>query len=513
MRQLTSLDAQFLAVEDGRTVGHVSALAILDPSTAPGGKLTLESVQATVSERIHLLPPFRWRLRRVPFGLAHPYWVDDARFDVDFHVRELALPAPGSRKQLADQVARISGRPLDRGRPLWELYLIQGLADGQVAMLTKMHHAAVDGMSGSELLSVLLDASPEGREVPEAVPAAPERLPRDLELLARGAASVSLQPLRALRAAPRTLANLDAHPTMRNLPGARLVSRVASRVTHPVGRDGGTLEHPRMQAPRTPFNGPITPHRRVSLVTLPLSDVKRIKDVNGTTVNDVVVALCTGALRRWLSDHDVLPDESLLAMIPVSVRTAEERGTFGNRVSMMVVPLPTEQPDAGDRLKACHEALRSAKDRHHAMPASLLQDANEFIPPALFARAARVMISASTYDAMSPAVNVVISNVPGSPTPMYFAGATLVAQYPVSTILDGIGLNITVLSYQDRLDFGLVADRVQVPDLDTISEALEAELAELLSRLPRPPGRSKATTSPSATVDRTAHQEPVRSTR
>jgi hypothetical protein len=147
------------------------------------------------------------------------------------------------------------------------------------------------------------------------------------------------------------------------------------------------------------------------------------------------------------------------------------------------------------------------------MPASLLQDANEFIPPALFARAARVMISASTYDAMSPAVNVVISNVPGSPTPMYFAGATLVAQYPVSTILDGIGLNITVLSYQDRLDFGLVADRVQVPDLDTISEALEAELAELLSRLPRPPGRSKATTSPSATVDRTAHQEPVRSTR
>lgn len=513
MRQLTSLDAQFLAVEDGRTVGHVSALAVLDPSTAPGGELTLEAVQATVSERIHLLPPFRWRLRRVPFGLAHPYWADDTRFDVDFHVRELALPAPGTRKQLADQVARIAGRPLDRGRPLWELYVIQGLADGQVAMLTKIHHAAVDGMSGSELLSVLLDASPEGRTVPEAVPSAPERLPRDLELLARGAASVSLQPLRAIRTAPRTLANLDAHPTMRGLPGARLVSRVASRVTSTVGRDGGTLERPRMQAPRTPFNGPITPHRRVSLMTLPLADVKRIKDANGTTVNDVVVALCTGAIRRWLSAHDALPDDPLLAMIPVSVRTPEERGTFGNRISMMIVPIPTEQPDPADRLQACHEALRSAKERHHAMPASLLQDANEFIPPALFARTARVLMAASTHDAMSPSVNVVISNVPGSPTPMYFAGATLVAQYPVSTILDGIGLNFTVLSYQDRLDFGLVADLVQVPDLDTMAEALETELAALLSRLPDESDQSKSTMSPPAKTSRTPRPKPVRSAR
>lgn len=484
MRQLTSLDAQFLAVEDGRTVGHVSALAILDPSTAPGGRLTLEDAQATLAERIHLIPPFRWRLRRVPFGLAHPFWVDDGRFDVEFHVRELALPTPGTQKQLADQVARIVGRPLDRGRPLWELYLIHGLQDGHVAMLTKMHHALIDGSSSGELFSILLDASPAGRELPAAAAAEPEATPRDLELLARGAASISLQPLRALRAAPRTVANLDAIPTMRGLPGVQLVSRAARRAAHPVGRDGGTLEQPRLHAPRTPFNGPISPHRRVSLITLPLSDVKRIKQANDTTVNDVVVALCTGALRRWLSAHGALPQDPLLAMIPVSVRGADERGTYGNRVSTMVVPLPTDAGDAGDRLQTCHAALRSAKERHRAIPADLLQDANEFIPPALFARAARTLMSVSAHDAMTPNVNVVISNVPGSPTPMYFAGATMLAHYPVSTILDGIGLNFTVMSYQDRLDFGLVADRQQVPDLDAMAAHLQDELAELLGQLP-----------------------------
>jgi diacylglycerol O-acyltransferase / wax synthase len=482
MRQLTSLDAQFLAIENGRNLGHVSGLSIYDPSSAPGGVLDSERMCAVLSERIHLLAPFRWRLAEVPLGLDHPYWIEDPDFDVEYHVRELALPKPGSDRQLAEQVARLHGRALDRAHPLWELYVIQGLKGGRVAVFTKIHHAAIDGMSGAEILGVLLDPAPEGRDIPPApADGAPSPAPGQLAMLQRGLLGLPRQQLRALNALPRTIAHLDAIPGVQDIPGAPTVARVTRRIRRlgRPARDGGMLEAPRTKAPRTIFNGMVSPHRRVAFGTLSLTTVKEIKNATGTTVNDVIVTICASALRAWLNERRELPDDPLVAMIPVSVRTAEERGTFGNRVSTMAVAIPTDVDDPSGRLLAAHEALRSAKERHRAVPASLMQDATLFIPAAIHARASRVTLRLSARNAVNPVFNVVISNVPGSPAPLYCAGARLLANYPVSAVTDGMGLNITVLSYEDRLDFAVVADREQVPDAWPFMKALEESLKEL----------------------------------
>jgi len=482
MRQLTSLDAQFLAVENGRNLGHVSALSIYDPSTAPGGVLTAERMCAVLSERLHLLPPFRWRLVEVPLGLDHPYWIEDPEFDLEYHVRELALPAPGDDRQLADQVARIHARPLDRAHPLWELYVIQGVKDGLVGIFTKIHHAAIDGISGAEILSVLLDPTPRGRELPpHPAVAPPAAAPGQLEMLGRGLIGMPRHQLRALRAVPRTLAHLDAIPGLQDVFGAPALARTTRRLAR-IGRpggDGGMLEVPRAKAPRTVLNGPVSSHRRVAFDTLSLTDVREIKHALGATVNDVVVALCASALRSWFKGRGELPDEPLVAMIPVSVRTAEQRGTYGNRVSTMAVPIPTNVSDPIGRVTAAHEAMRAAKEHHRAIPATLLQDATQFIPPAIAARASRVTLRLSARNSGSPIFNVVISNVPGSPLPLYSAGARLLANYPVSAVTDGMGLNFTVLSYEDRLDFAVVADREQVPDAWPLMTALSASLDEL----------------------------------
>src|SRR5215212_1459870 len=236
MRQLTGLDAQFLALESARQYGHVGGLAVLDPATAAGGRLELEDIQGMIIERLPLLPPFRWKLAEVPLGLDYPYWVDDEDFDIDFHVRELALPSPDDKK-LAEQVARIMARPLDRARPLWEAYLIHGLPDGQVALLTKIHHAVVDGVSGAEILSALLDLTPEGRDVPSGVRHAISSKPDDLEMLARGLLGVPRYPVRVLRSLPRTLPNLPEARIFKDIPGSALLSRAAGVVAQAVSKD------------------------------------------------------------------------------------------------------------------------------------------------------------------------------------------------------------------------------------------------------------------------------------
>jgi WS/DGAT/MGAT family acyltransferase len=244
-------------------------------------------------------------------------------------------------------------------------------------------------------------------------------------------------------------------------------------------RDGGMLEAPRSKAPRTVFNGPVSSHRRVAFGSLSLTAVKDIKNATGTTVNDVVVTIVAAALRRFLDERSELPDAPLVAMIPVSVRTEEQRGTYGNRVSTMAVAIPTDLDGPLERLEAAHEAMRSAKEHHRAVPATLMQDATLFVPPAIHARASRVTLRLSARNAATPIFNVVISNVPGSPTPLYSAGAKLLANYPVSAVTDGMGLNITVLSYEDRLDFAIVADRDQVPDAWPLMDALGTALDEL----------------------------------
>jgi WS/DGAT/MGAT family acyltransferase len=479
MRQLTSLDTQFLALESPRQTGHVAGLAILDPSTTPSGDLTLEDVCRLMEERLPLLPPLRWRLVEVPFGLDYPYWLDDSDFDLDFHVRELALPPGGAQDKLAEQVARIVSRPLDRSRPLWELYLIHGLEDGQKAILTKIHHSVIDGLSGAEVMGVLYDLAPEGRELPEAEFNGAERKPSDLEMLTRGLLGLPRYPLRMLRSLPRALPNLDESPVFAGIPGTGFAAKIADRLTRPLSnRETGVLAHTKYKAPKTCFNGRISQHRRFAFGQLDLDEVKEVKNKRNCTVNDVVVSICAGAVRSWLLDHDELPPDPLIVQVPVSVRTDEQMGTYGNRIMLMSAPLFTNEPNPVRRLEKTHDALAAMKEHHRALPAELLQDTNHFIPPAVFARAARATFAIST-GAGRPTWNLVVSNVPGPQFPLYLAGARLVAQYPVSVITDGMGLNITVMSYCGHMDFGIVADRDQMPDLWSILERLQDSLEEL----------------------------------
>jgi diacylglycerol O-acyltransferase / wax synthase len=492
MRQLTGLDAQFLALETARQSGHVGGLAVLDPSTRPNGRLELTDVHNMLAERLPLLPPFRWRLKQVPLGLDYPYWIDDPDFDLEYHVREIALAPPPTDEKLGEQVARIFARPLDRARPLWEVYLIHGLQDGHVALLTKIHHAAVDGMSGQEILSVLLDLTPAGREAPPPDDSRPDREPSDLEMLGRGLLGAPRYVGRVIQALPSTLPNLEDAPLINEIPGAKAMGRTTARLTRPLQRrESLVLERTTLTRPRTSFNGRVSAHRRFAFGQLSLDEVKTVKNAHGCTVNDVVVAICTGAVRRWLIEHEELPEEPLVAQVPVSVRTEKQRGTYGNRIGMMSVPLFTNVADPFERLRATHEALRVAKERHKALPAQLLQDTTQFIPPAVFARASRVTFSLAA--TRTPVWNMVVSNVPGPQFPLYCVGAQMVAHYPVSVITDGMGLNMTVMSYWGHLDFGIVADREQMRDVWKLIEWLESSLQELLpAGAQTPPARGQA---------------------
>ncbi len=502
MRQLTALDQQFLALEDSRHVGHVGGMAILDPSTAPGGEVTLVKLQNLIEERLPLVPPFRWRLAQVPLSLDYDYWVDDPDFDLDFHVRELALAPPGTDAQLAEQVARIFSRPLDRARPLWEIYLIYGLPEGRVAVMSKIHHAVIDGMSGAEIIGALYDIDPAGREAPAAVPVPLGHAPGELEMFARGLLGLPRYPLRLLGSIPRALPNVDEVPSLGSLPGLKLAGRMAATAQRAIGRRQRIVGHRNLVPPRTSFNGRISAHRRFVFGQLSLAQVKAIKTQHGCTVNDVVVSLCAGAVREWLIAHDDLPEDPLVAQIPVSVRKAEQQGTYGNRILLMTAPLFTDEPDPVVRLQRTHEALMGMKERHRALPADLLQDANQFIPPAMFSRAARLSFGLSASRAGRPAWNLVISNVPGPQVPIYLAGAKLEANYPISVITDGMGLNITVMSYCGHMDFGIVGDYELMPDVWRLMDWLREAVAELSPEGAAAPTRADA-------AQRTAGAEPT----
>jgi diacylglycerol O-acyltransferase / wax synthase len=485
VRQLTGLDAQFLALESSRQSGHVGGLAVLDPSTRPNQRLELADIHNLIAERLPLLPPFRWRLKSVPLSLDYPYWVDDRDFDLDYHVREIALAPPPTDEKLAAQVARIFSRPLDRARPLWEVYLIHGLQNDNVAVLTKIHHALVDGMSGAEILGVLLDLTPEGRDPPAPLEETADDEPSELEMFARSLLATPRYIQRVVSALPSTLPNLDETPIVRELPGAKTVGRTTERMVRALRRrPSRVLERADLTPPRTSFNGHVTGHRRFAFGQLSLDDAKTIKNSYGFTVNDVVMAICAGAVRRWLLEHDELPEEPLVAQVPVSVRSEEQQGTFGNRIGVMSVPLFTNEADPLERLRLTHEAMRAAKERHKALPAQLLQDATQFIPPAVFSRAAQLTFSFAA--TRRPVWNLVVSNVPGPQFPLYMAGAELQANYPISVITDGMGLNITVMSYCGRLDIGIVGDRDQMRDIWKLIGWLGESLEELKPRAAEP---------------------------
>jgi len=469
MRQLTGLDAAFLALETANATGHVGGVCVLDPKDAPK-PVTLARLTEVLEERLPLVPVLRRKLLSVPLGLDQPYWIDDADFDIEYHIRELALPRPGSYAQLTEQVSRLHARPLDRARPLWEIYLITGLAKKKIAVYTKIHHSAIDGASGAELLTVLLDLVPEGREVSPGDEFVPEPPPSPMTLAANAAARLAWRPVQTAR-----LANefIRLAPTL-----APAFSTVVGGMLGLNRGDGSVIPTSAGRAPTTPFNRPITPHRRFAFRSVDLDTVKMVKNAFGMSVNDVVMAMSAGALRRWLTEHEALPHTPLIAMIPVSIRDPDSKGALGNKISAMLATLPTHLDDPAERLAAAHAATAVAKAQQAAIPQGLVDQISDFAPPALTARAARVVFATGLLHRLPP-FNVTISNVPGPNIPVYLCGARLLAHYPVSVVTNGQGLNITVIGYLGQLHFGLLSCRELVPDLDEMAGYLVDEL-ELL---------------------------------
>jgi diacylglycerol O-acyltransferase len=493
MKQLTGLDASFLYMETASSFGHVSSLSIYEPPDAPDFN-AFEAFKARLEDRLPQLEPFRRRLVEVPFELDHPWWANDPDFDLDFHVRHQGLPAPGDDDQLANQVARIIGRPMDRTRPLWEVYVIDGLADGSFAVLTKVHHATIDGASGVEMMSILLDTEPD----PPAKSAVvddwkPDTIPSQFEMFARTMSNLATHPQRAMRVQFAALRRVGEITRNKGLVNVAQTLRRNLRARNGTANPDGPPALPSISAPATPFNKAITPHRRWAFRSAPLEDIKALKSHLDVTVNDVVMGICAGALRRYLQDHGALPDQPLQSMIPVSIRTGDEPDRWTNRVSGLVAALPTDLDDPLARVAAVNEAMSVAKETFELVPADVLVDLSQFSPPAVATRAARVASAMRIADRMNPPVNVVISNVPGPRQPLYMAGAKLRHYYPVSTVSDGIGLNITVMSYLDTLDFGLVSCRELVPDLWDLVDLCIEEIDVLYraAGIPRPSAAAK----------------------
>jgi diacylglycerol O-acyltransferase len=460
VKRLSGLDATFLYLETPSSPMHVSGVFVANPADAPHG-FSYESYRQLVADRLHLAPPWRRRLAEVPFGLHHPLWIEDPDFDLDFHVRRAALPAPGGRAELAEFAAEFHSIPLDRRRPLWQLCIVEGLEGGRVALVSKTHHAAIDGVSGAEIVVSLLDLTPEVETHEPAEPWVPDRVPSDAELVAYAMRSLARQPLAALKATRRT---------------AEMALNLRRRNREP------DVEPPPspFTAPRTSINTPITPHRRFTMVDVGLDDVKKVKNAFGCTVNDVVISLCAGALRSHFESHDEEVDGDLVAMVPISVRTEGEKGAMGNKVSAMLTSLATTIDEPAERLEAIAAGTRRAKAQEKAIGADTLSDWTEFMAPAVAARAARLYSAMRVADKMRPLFNVVISNVPGPSFPLYSCGAEIEAMYPMGPIADGVGLNITIFSYRGSIHFGLVACRETLPDVDRMGEHLQDSLDELV---------------------------------
>jgi WS/DGAT/MGAT family acyltransferase len=471
MQRLSGLDASFLYLETPSSYMHVAGLMVLDPTTAPR-TWTFEEVREMMAERLHLAPPFRRRLVEVPFGLHHPVWIEDPDFDLDFHLHHIAVPPPGASKQLAALAEEIVARPLDRQRPLWEAWIIEGLENGYIAVLTKTHHAAIDGVSGNEMTLAMLDTEPEGRPV-EPDPWKPEHVPNDFELLGYAMSSLARQPVKLASSLGRSTA-VAFNLTRRN-------------------RDADIAPPPApFTAPRASWNHALSRHRSYAMTTLSLDDAKVVKNAFGTTLNDVVMAMCAGSLRAYLDARGEKHDQSLVAMVPMSVRTTDQSGAGGNRISSMLASLATTIDDPVERLLAISAGMRQAKDQQNAIGASTLQDWAEFAAPAVAGRAARAYARYRLADRHRPIFNLTISNVPGPPFPLYSAGARVVANYPMGPINDGAGLNITVLSYMNQLDFGVVTCRDLIPDAWAIADGLGGALAELHKRAESPAKKARA---------------------
>lgn len=478
MKQLSGVDAAFLHMETATTFGHVTGLLIFErpsPDFDP-----YAAVRAKYASLVGELEPLRRRLVEVPFGLDLPYWNDDPDLDLDYHVKTLRLASPGMDDQLADEIARVVARPMDRSRPLWEAYVVDGLHDGRWALLGKYHHATIDGAAGQLLLQKFTDTDPAA--TPSDIEPAwqPAPLPGTIDLLRRTAIRLATNPVRALRVQARVVRHVaDAAGIDSISSAANRAGTVVKAITRIGRHDGPAVSLPTTMAPPTPWNKTITSDRRFAMRTASLDNVKRLKAATGSTVNDIVMAICAGGLRSYLLAHDALPERPLRALVPVSIRTGTEEDPWRNRLAALVAELPTDCSDPMERVARCRQSMLNAKRKIDMLPAGEITDLTQFSAPVLATSAVRLAARLRLADRINQPFNLLISNVPGPRQPLYFAGAQLAHQFPVSIVADGQGLNITVVSYLDRLDFGFIADRGLVPDLWDLAEMHIAEIQAL----------------------------------
>jgi diacylglycerol O-acyltransferase / wax synthase len=517
MKQLSGLDAAFLNMETPTTFAHVTGLMIFErpnPDYDP-----YATVYAKFGSLVGELEPLRRRVVGVPFGLDHPYWVFDPAFDLDFHVRELRLARPGLVDQLAEQVCRIVGRPMDRTRPLWEVYVIDGLQDGRWALLTKYHHATIDGASGQLMLQIVTDTNPDAPAPGTSPSWEPDTLPTTAELLRLTLNHLARNPFQAMRLQARIVGQLAEAAGVHSLGSAANQTGAAIKRIAQLGR-GERLDIalPTTPAPPTPWNKTITGHRRFAMRTTSLDNVKRLKQATGGTVNDVVMAICAGGLRQYLLAHDALPERPLRAMVPVSIRTGDETDPWTNRVSAIVAELPTDCDDPLERVARCRKAMQDAKRLHDLVPAAELIDLTQYSPPVLATAAVRLASRLRLADRVAQPFNLVISNVPGPRQPLYFAGAKLCHQFPISIVTDGQGLNITMVSYLDRLDFGFIADRELIADVWDLADMHVAEITRLFdatgaewAQAPQPAHPRRGPIDPAGTAPTPRRKNPTSS--
>jgi diacylglycerol O-acyltransferase / wax synthase len=460
---VSGIDAAFLYGETPSWHMHVSAVLLIDPAggTRP---FSFQHFRDHLAARIHLAPQFGWKLVEVPFGLGRPVFIDDPDFVVDAHLHRIGVPAPGGPEQVGNLIGDLVSRKLDRGKPLWEMWFIEGLAGGRVAILAKIHHAIVDGVSGSELATILMDLEPDPPP-PVPPPARPEGagLPEaegldGLELVLRSLPGVALTPVRAARFTWQTLRQ-----------GMRFVPFLQRATPPPVP----------FQAPRVSFNAELSPHRRFAYTSVSLDGVRTIKNHCGVKVNDVVLALCSGALRRYLLERGELPSSPLVAQVPVSMRTDGDRASVGTKVAAMFASLATNVADPLQRLLTIHEGTREAKEMQQALAAEKIMGFSETAPPVMIDLAARMYTAAGLDRSLPPVMNTIVSNVPGPSVPIWCAGSPIEALYPMGPLLYGTGLNITVFSYGDQVDFGFLVCRELVPEPWRLVEGVQAAMAEL----------------------------------
>jgi WS/DGAT/MGAT family acyltransferase len=465
MQWLSGLDASFLYLETPQQPLHVCSILELDAATMPGG-YSFEGLRDELAQRITAMPQFREKLADSPFNLDHPVWVEDRDFDIDRHVHRIGLPPPGGRVELAEIAGHIAALPLDRSRPLWESWVIEGVRGpqdgpaggaqegGRIAVLMKMHHAGVDGVTGANMMSQMCSTEADAPR-PEPVDGAGDA--SSLAIAVGGLARFVSRPLNLVNVLPRTASSV-----------AKTVQRV---------RTGETMASP-FAAPQTVFNASVSGRRNVAYAQLDLEDIKKVKDHFSVKVNDVVMALVSGGLRQFLVDRGELPESSLVAMVPVSVHGKSDR-PGRNQVSGMFSRLETQIADPVERLKAISEANAVAKEHSSAIGATLLQDWSQFAAPAVFGLAMR-LYAGTRLTSARPVHNLVISNVPGPQVPLYYLGCQIAAMYPLGPVFHGSGLNVTVMSLNGHLNVGLISCPELLPDLWGLADDFGLGLAELL---------------------------------